>query len=171
MSKAPASSTFADMFDTRGSATDGSCAPPASQPINANGAGHECLKLKTGMERPPPAWRPVATLPTWVPPRNCARKKASPSIRERKKLYVSMSEIERGMEDNAKDGVANTKYDIGGPNDIKVAANTCGGVYAVRPGHRPAIGSDCVATVRQRPDRRHGRPDQRQRRLCRGQQL
>src|SRR3546814_6521741 len=40
-----------------------------------------------------------------------------------KKLYVAYSEINSGMEDNKKAGVANTGNDIGGPNDIKLRYN------------------------------------------------
>ena len=52
-----------------------------------------------------------------------------------------MSEVGNGMEDMAKDG----KYDKGGRNDIKVAANPCGAVYAMTLGTDAAIGSDFVA--------------------------
>ena len=42
-----------------------------------------------------------------------------------------MSSVERGMEDNQKSGEDNTKYDIGGNNDIKVEYNKCGAIYAM----------------------------------------
>src|SRR3546814_10350226 len=53
-----------------------------------------------------------------------------------KKLYVAYSEINSGMEDNKKAGVANTGNDIGGPNDIKLRYNQCGGIYADRKSTR-----------------------------------
>ena len=42
-------------------------------------------------------------------------------------LYISMSSIEKGMEDGAKKG----KYDNGGNNDIRLAKNKCGAVYGL----------------------------------------
>ena len=43
-----------------------------------------------------------------------------------KKLYTAISEIEYGMEDNQKNGVSNTQYDLGTGNHIRVADNQCG---------------------------------------------
>ena len=62
-----------------------------------------------------------------------------------KTLFVAMSEVERGMEDNAKGGKPTTKYDKGGSNDIRVQANACGAVYSLELGSDAAIGSDWVA--------------------------
>ncbi|MEW6514303.1 MAG: alkaline phosphatase PhoX [Pseudomonadota bacterium] len=39
-------------------------------------------------------------------------------------LYIAMSDISKGMEDNKGS-------DVGGPNSIRVAKNSCGGVYAL----------------------------------------
>ena len=44
-------------------------------------------------------------------------------------LYVAMSSIGKGMEDNKKKGKANNKYDKNGNNDIKLPYNPCGTVY------------------------------------------
>ena len=63
------------------------------------------------------------------------------STLRRKTLFVAMSEVGNGMEDNAKDG----KYDKGGHNDIRVGANACGAVYALPLATDAAIGSDYVA--------------------------
>jgi secreted PhoX family phosphatase len=40
-----------------------------------------------------------------------------------------MSDIRYGMEDNKSKGKADTKYDIGGPNHVRVEYNKCGCVY------------------------------------------
>lgn len=54
---------------------------------------------------------------------------------ENMQLYIGMSEVDRGMLDNTradKLGAAYTKYDMGGPNHMKIAkGNTCGGVYVL----------------------------------------
>ena len=44
-------------------------------------------------------------------------------------LYVAMSSIGKGMEDNKKKNKPNSKYDKGGNNDIKLPYNPCGTVY------------------------------------------
>jgi len=49
---------------------------------------------------------------------------------KRNRLYHGISEIRYGMEDNMKKNKADTKYDVGGPNDVRLAYNPCGCVYA-----------------------------------------
>jgi len=48
---------------------------------------------------------------------------------EKKEMYMSLSRVEKGMEDKHKRGKANTKYDKGGSNDIKLPWNHCGTVF------------------------------------------
>jgi uncharacterized protein len=119
---------FSDIFETA-DVTDGTC-PSGFTAINAS-PGVECLQIKTGMEKT------AAYLETR---RYAAIKGATTEFRkeegityspEHNKLFVAMSAIAYGMEDNAKKGSENTKYDIGGNNDIKLPYNACGGVYAL----------------------------------------
>jgi uncharacterized protein len=119
---------FSDIFETA-DVTDGTC-PTGFTAINAS-PGVECLQIKTGMEKT------AAYLETR---RYAAIKGATTEFRkeegityspEHNKLFVAMSAIAYGMEDNAKKGSENTKYDIGGNNDIKLPYNACGGVYAL----------------------------------------
>ncbi|WP_430460102.1 alkaline phosphatase PhoX [Thalassolituus sp. LLYu03] len=136
--------TFADIFDTE-SATDGVC-PTGYTSINANGIGQECLKLKTGMEKA------ASRLETR---RYAAMLGATTELRKeegvtfdskRNRLYVGISEIERGMENFKKDGVASTSYDKGGNNDLQLDGfNVCGGVYALDLASDSTIGSEYVA--------------------------
>ena len=56
-----------------------------------------------------------------------------------------MSAIEKGMEDNQKVGKTNSKYDIGGNNDINVDYNYCGAVYELDLHKDKMIKSDYVA--------------------------
>lgn len=120
--------TFADIFETD-VPTAGVC-PAGFTSISANGVGQECLKLKAGKETA------AAFLETR---RYAAFKGATTEMRKEegvtfdpdgKKLYVAYSEINSGMEDNKKSGVANTVNDIGGPNHVKLRYNQCGAVYA-----------------------------------------
>ena len=119
---------FSDIFDTaEGNATAGTC-PTGYTAVNGSNY-FECLSLKAGKE----------TAATFLETnRYAAYMGATTEFRKEEgitfdaannKLYVAMSAIERGMEDNAKNGEANTKYDIGGNNDIKLTSNYCGAVY------------------------------------------
>ena len=119
---------FSDIFETA-EGTDGTC-PSGFTSVNTS-AYHECLKIKTGMEKA------ASRLETR---RYAAMMGATTEFRKEEgitfdknsgKLYVAMSSVERGMEDNQKSGEDNTKYDIGGNNDIKVEYNKCGAIYAM----------------------------------------
>jgi|AntRauMFilla1563_2_1112583.scaffolds.fasta_scaffold02909_8 hypothetical protein len=48
-----------------------------------------------------------------------------------KKIYTALSAVQYGMEDNMKNGVANTMYDLGGSNHLKMKHNTCGCVMVM----------------------------------------
>lgn len=135
--------TFADLFDTV-DPVSGACADGYTS-INANGAGQECLKLKPGMEKAASRLETRRYAAYLGATTEFRKEEGATFDPERNKLYVAISEIERGMEDNMKGGVANTAYDIGGPNDIRVTANACGGVYQYDLGTDSDIGSDYVA--------------------------
>lgn len=59
---------------------------------------------------------------------------------DRGRLYLSISEINQGMESDALGG-----YDLGGPDDIRLAPNACGAVYALDLGPSADLDSDHVA--------------------------
>ncbi|GGD45576.1 hypothetical protein GCM10012288_19890 [Malaciobacter pacificus] len=113
--------TFADIFDIS-EGTDGSCTQGYVS-INTS-AGHECLKIKEGMELA------ASRLETR---RYAAYMGATTEFRKEEgitfdknsgKLYVAMSEVSKGM-------AADSSNDLGGNDDIKVEANKCGGIYAL----------------------------------------
>lgn len=135
--------TFADLFDVVDPTGD-TCADGYTS-INANGAGQECLKLKPGMEQAASRLETRRYAAYMGATTEFRKEEGATFDPEHKKLYVAISEIERGMEDNMKGGVANTAYDVGGPNDIRVTANACGGVYQYSLGTDADIGSDYVA--------------------------
>jgi secreted PhoX family phosphatase len=135
--------TFADIFDKVAPVKDGVC-PETYTSINAghredkDGRFHQCLKIKPGMEK---AASRIETR------RYAAMKGATTEFNKEEgitynsvtnTLYVAMSKVARGMEDN-------TKYDIGGYNKIKLSYNNCGGVYALDLGTDKSIGSNFVA--------------------------
>lgn len=120
---------FSSIFETATINADNTC-PSGFTSINTS-AYHECLKIKKGMEKA------ASRLETR---RYAAMMGATTELRKEegitydansKKLFIAMSSIERGMEDNKKAGKDNTKYDIGGNNDIKLSYNPCGAVYAL----------------------------------------
>ena len=120
---------FSDIFETAKMDDAGNCGDGFTASI-ANGV-KECLKLKPGMEMA------ASRLETR---RYAAMNGATVELRKEEgitydpdhnKLYVAISEISNGMEDKSSKGKESGKYDAGGSNDIKVAYNPCGGVYAL----------------------------------------
>lgn len=130
---------FSDLFETADMNDDGTC-PEGFSASNAEGRA-ECLKVKPGME----------SLASRLETRRYAsmlgaatefRKEEGIALdAANKMLFVAMSEIGNGMEDNVKDG----KYDKGRRNDIRLSGNDCGAVYALPLATDTAIGSDYVA--------------------------
>lgn len=121
--------TFNDIMELAEANEDGSC-PAGYSSINTS-AYHECIKVKPGKEQA------AAFLETR---RYAAINGATTEFRKEEgitfdaannKLYVAMSAVAYGMEDNAKKGSENTKYDEGGNNDIQLPYNPCGTVYAL----------------------------------------
>lgn len=112
--------TFKDMFEKK-EPIDGVCDAGFSS-VNTT-FGHECLRLKKGMQ----------TLASRLESRRFAAiKGATTEFRklegitynpQAKELYLSVSEINKGMLDKHK------KKDRGGPNHIKLKRNDCGAVY------------------------------------------
>jgi hypothetical protein len=152
-----APTTFDQLFDTAKAGDDGSC-PAGFNSINAE-FKHECLALRPGMEVA------ASRLETG---RYAAYMGASTEFRllegatfdpDTDRLYVSVSRIERGMTDGDK------KYDLGGQNDVRMAKNSCGAVYALdaASGRKDSAGggidSDYAFDKRHRPYRRARQPD------------
>lgn len=146
---------FSDIFSvTAPDATTGACVAGYTA-INTT-AGNECLQLKDiNGDKVVDAYD-EAIASRLETRRFAAMKGATTEFRKEEgitfnasdsKLYVAMSEIARGMEDNMKNGVAETKYDIGGNNDIKLDYNKCGGVYELDVAPDNVIGSDYVVTT------------------------
>ncbi len=143
---------FSDIFATATPAADGSCSAGFTA-VNTT-FGNECLQLKdvNGDSNIDATDEVLASrLETR---RYAAMMGATTEFRKEEgitfnakdnKLYVAMSEVARGMEDNMKNGEAETKYDIGGNNDIKLDYNKCGGVYEMDIAADSTIGSDYVA--------------------------
>ena len=141
---------FDDIFERQKISDDGKC-PQGYGPSVANSV-RECLQVKPGMEMA------ASRLETR---RYAALKGATVELRKEEgitydpdhnKLYVAISEISKGMEDMAVKKPDPTKtdaaagggeqrvtptpaplaeFDSGGSNDIRLAKNSCGGVYSL----------------------------------------
>ena len=136
--------SFSDIFESAKISANGSC-PGGFGAVNTN-YGAECLKVKPGMDEA------ASRLETR---RYASLKGATTELRKEegitfdpghKRLYVAISEIANGMEDKASKGKPSTEYDLGVSNDIRVAYNECGAVYALDLGRNAKIGSDWVAS-------------------------
>ncbi|WP_309497352.1 alkaline phosphatase PhoX [Sulfurovum sp.] len=93
--------------------------------------GFECLKVKQGMKKAA-AFLESRRYAAMMGASTEFRKAEGITFNERSnKLFVSISEVGQGMEDFAKKGSVNDKYDKGGYNDIKLPYNQCGTVYAL----------------------------------------
>ncbi|MEA3492087.1 MAG: DUF839 domain-containing protein [Campylobacterota bacterium] len=122
--------SFDDIFKKMSVRKDGTCAIKSFTSINTTN-GAECLKVKTGMDE-------IAS--RLESRRYAAIKGATTEFRKMEGithdpknniLYLAMSSIGKGMENNKKKGKPNNKYDVGGNNDIQLPYNKCGVVYGM----------------------------------------
>lgn len=148
-----AKKSFSDIFDTETpNTTDGTCSAGFTN-VNTS-ALNECLKLKdvNGDSAIDDTDKAIAAR---LETRRMAAiggattefsKEEGITFNPRdRKLYIAMSQIRYGMEDNAKKGdTTETKYDFGGSNDITLDYNKCGGVYGLDTATNSTIGSDYV---------------------------
>ena len=113
---------FSDIFDTSDTPNDDFLS------INTT-MGQENLKVKDGMDKIASrleSRRYAALLGATTEFRKMEGITYNPN---KNQLYIAMSSIGKGMEDNKKKGKSNPKYDKGGNNDIKLSYNPCGTVY------------------------------------------
>ncbi|WP_295530601.1 alkaline phosphatase PhoX [uncultured Thioclava sp.] len=113
---------FSDIFETAEIGDDGTC-PEGFSATNAKGNA-ECLRVKDGMDML------ASRLETR---RYASMKGATTEFRkmegitydpDKHQMYLSMSAVEKGMEDGAK-------QDKGGMNAIRLPKNKCGTVYSL----------------------------------------
>ena len=142
--------TFASLFETAEPGQDGAC-PAGFGSVNFVGdtdgrkSAGECLKVRPGRE---------ALASRLETRRFAALKGATTELSKaegltfdagRRQIYMSLATIERGMESRRNRGKADTDFDRGGPNHIRLAHNPCGAVVAVTLAPDQKIGSDFVA--------------------------
>lgn len=120
---------FGDLFERTPPARDGTCAQGFGS-VNTR-FGRECLRIKPGMD----------TLASRLESRRfAALRGATTEFRkmegltfdpETRQLFVAITAIERGMEDRRDEAKADDRFDLGGPNHIRLPYNPCGAVYAL----------------------------------------
>jgi Bacterial protein of unknown function (DUF839) len=118
---------FSKIFTTA-SPTNNVC-PAGFKSVNVGSKGLQCLNLVPGAEKAAAFFetrRYAAYKDATVEGSKWEGITFSP---KRNKMYTAISDIRRGMEDNKSGGKNDTKYDIGGPNDIRLPVNNCGCVY------------------------------------------
>lgn len=135
---------FSTIFNAGRRNPDGTCSDEYLS-INTGDIGHECLYVRTGMEIV------ASRLETR---RYAAMLGATTEFHsiegltfdsKSNTLYLSIGEVNNGMEDNMKNGTSNDTYDRGGANDIRLPHNRCGCVYGLRLGKNGTLRSNFAA--------------------------
>jgi len=111
---------FSEIFDSKSVKDDGSC-PTGFTSINT-ATGHECLSVKNEMRKIASRLETRRYAAIMGATTELRKEEGITYDEKNKKLYIAMSSVEKGMEDN-------TKYDIGGNNHIRVKHNYCGAIY------------------------------------------
>jgi len=123
---------FSDIFDTADFNADGTC-PEGFAGSNAEGQA-ECLKVKPGMEMIAARLETRRYASMLGATTEFRKMEGSAYNPDANRLYLSMSEVSKGMT------YADEKFDKGGRNDIRLAKNPCGAVYEL------PLDADFVAT-------------------------
>ncbi len=123
---------FTDIFNYAAMDLDGTCTTAGAGfvPVNTSG-GQECLQLITGQEKAASRFEKRRYAAYLGATTEFSKEEGITYNADDKKLYMAISDVRYGMEDNMKKGVANTAYDLGGNNDIRLAYNKCGTIYAL----------------------------------------
>ncbi|MEJ2454395.1 MAG: DUF839 domain-containing protein [Candidatus Thiodiazotropha sp.] len=118
---------FDDLFERSALDEDGRCTSGYTA-VNTR-FGPECLKLRPGKETLASrleSRRYAALLGATTEFRKMEGLTFDPASR---RLFVSISLIDRGMQDHRHRAAADPAYDRGGPNHIRLDYNPCGAVY------------------------------------------
>lgn len=134
---------FFDIFEAAEPNADNTC-PEGYASMNAEDAGHECLKVKPGMEMIASRLETRRYADSLGATTEFRKEEGITYDPDKNLLYVAMSEVNSGMEDFKRSGSDNDRYDKGGPNHIRLPYNNCGCVYQLEVGSDDAIGSDYV---------------------------
>lgn len=118
-----AGTKFSDLFETAEMDDAGSC-PEGFLSSNAEGRA-ECLKVRPGMDMLASRLETRRFASMHGATTEFRKMEGSAFDPQTRTFYLAMSEISKGMTD------ADEKADKGGRNDIRLAKNSCGAVYAL----------------------------------------
>ncbi|MCU7808022.1 MAG: DUF839 domain-containing protein [Candidatus Thiodiazotropha sp. (ex Semelilucina semeliformis)] len=120
---------FSDLFTQKAPAEDGTC-PSSFSSVNTR-FGLECLKILPGMDQLASrleSRRYAALRGATTEFRKMEGLAFNPLTRQ---LYVAITTIDKGMEDQRHRGSADIRFDQGGPNHIRLPFMPCGAVYVL----------------------------------------
>lgn len=120
---------FSDLFDSA-DPVNGTC-PDGFTSINQGGRGQECITAVKGNEKWAAFFEPRRYGAYLGATTEASKWEGFVFDPNTGKAYTSMSDVRYGMEDYKKKGENESKYDIGGNNDITLEYNKCGCVYAI----------------------------------------
>ncbi len=118
---------FGDIFTVADRNADNTC--PTGFTASNWGYTNECLKINDGMEKIASrleSGRYAGMMGATV---EFSKMEGITYNPQKNEMYMAMSRIEKGMEDNKYTNEPETKYDMGGANDIRLPWNQCGTVY------------------------------------------
>jgi len=113
---------FSDIFETAEMSDRGQC-PVGFEGINTEN-GPECLRLRAGMEAAASRLEPLRRAAMLGATTEFQRGEGITFDAASGTLYLALTQVQNGMEDGGKN-------DRGSLNDIRLAANPCGTVYAL----------------------------------------
>ncbi|MCB9759907.1 MAG: DUF839 domain-containing protein [Alphaproteobacteria bacterium] len=134
---------FSDIFDAT-EPEDGLC-PEGYTSVNAAEHDLECLSLRSGMALAASRLETDRYADYLGATLELRKEEGVTYDPDHNRLYLAISEIERGMESYARSGSENPRYDEGRDDDVRLAWNDCGAVYAVDLAPNATIGSEYVA--------------------------
>jgi len=127
--KMPETLLFSDIFETA-APTNGSC-PEGFRGINTLSYSCECIKLKDGQEKAATFFETRRYAGYLGATTEFSKWEGMTFDPVRRQLYAAISVVREGMEDYANRGAAEPKFDVCGPNHIRLPFNRCGCVYSL----------------------------------------
>lgn len=122
--------TFDDMWKTAKTDKNGNC-PAEFTSTNSGDTGHLCVRLIESEAKYASRLETRLYAAYLGATTEFNKEEGITYDPDRKRLYVVMSRLEKGMEDLKYEGKLDQRYDLGGNNDIRINYNVCGAVYGL----------------------------------------
>ncbi|RDH87514.1 MAG: alkaline phosphatase [endosymbiont of Escarpia spicata] len=92
---------------------------------------HECLRVRSGMEQAVSRLESRRYAALLGATTEFSKMEGVTYDSATNRLYIAMTSLSKGMEDNRKGNIPNDRWDRGGPNHIRLPYNPCGAVYTL----------------------------------------